>query len=193
MRGWLVPIVTTALLGCLACTQTPVSNDEVYRTEEERTLNAALAMSGQDLSPRKRGIVLRMLSLNEDDLIRGLHSCVTLSGGQYPSRMDHKTVQQEARDWLIKKYGKKNDFTPDQRKQLEDEVLDRFFMATYYKKLIGDNEPAYYGKRVTFRNADSVLVRWNESEGKYKVVFGNLTTETVTAKRLAEIEKHASQ
>ena len=38
-------------------------------------------------------------------------------------------------------------------------------------------------------DGNAVLVRWKESEGKYRVVFGDVSIETITAERLAELEK----
>jgi len=48
---------------------------------------------------------------------------------------------------------------------------------------------AYYGKTVTPKDADKVLVRWKVSDKEYRVIFGDLHAQTVTAEKLAELEK----
>jgi hypothetical protein len=47
----------------------------------------------------------------------------------------------------------------------------------------------YYGKTVTPKDADKVLLRWKVSDSEYRVIFGDLHAETVTANALAELEK----
>jgi hypothetical protein len=49
---------------------------------------------------------------------------------------------------------------------------------------------AYYGKIVTPKDTDKVLMRWKVSENEYRVIFGDLHTQTVTAEVLANLEKN---
>ena len=49
-------------------------------------------------------------------------------------------------------------------------------------------DSAYYGKTVTPKDADKVLMRWKVSDNEYRVIFGDLHAETVTAEKLAELE-----
>jgi hypothetical protein len=49
-------------------------------------------------------------------------------------------------------------------------------------------DPAYYGKTVTPKDADRVLMRWKVSENEYRVIFGDLHAETVAPEKLAELE-----
>ncbi|OHB62458.1 MAG: hypothetical protein A2Y76_07010 [Planctomycetes bacterium RBG_13_60_9] len=63
-------------------------------------------------------------------------------------------------------------------------------LFNFYIGLIEDRkDPAYYGKTVTPRDVDGVLMRWKVSDSEYRVIFGDLHTETVTADKLAELEK----
>jgi len=56
--------------------------------------------------------------------------------------------------------------------------------------LIDDRkDPAYYGRTVTPRDADKVLLRWKLSDKEYRVIFGDLHAETVSPERLADLEK----
>jgi hypothetical protein len=46
----------------------------------------------------------------------------------------------------------------------------------------------YYGKTVTPKDADKVLLRWKVSDSEYRVIFGDLHAETVSPAKLAELE-----
>ena len=62
-------------------------------------------------------------------------------------------------------------------------------LAMFYDMLQSDKKnPAYYGKTVTPKDADKVLMRWKVSDNQYRVIYGDLHAETVTAERLAELE-----
>jgi hypothetical protein len=63
--------------------------------------------------------------------------------------------------------------------------LGRFYGLLKYDK----KDPAYYGKTVTPKDADKVLMRWKVSDSEYRVIFGDLHAQTVTAEKLAELEK----
>ena len=63
--------------------------------------------------------------------------------------------------------------------------LGRFYTWLEFDK----NDPAYYGKTVTPKDADKVLMRWKVSDNEYRVIYGDLHAETVTPEKLAELEK----
>jgi outer membrane lipoprotein-sorting protein len=62
--------------------------------------------------------------------------------------------------------------------------LAMFYMTLFQEK----KEPAYYGETVTPADTDKVLMRWKTSDNEYRVIFGDLRAETVTAEKLAELE-----
>ncbi len=63
-------------------------------------------------------------------------------------------------------------------------------LARFYKVLREDKRDlAYYGKTVTPKDADKVLMRWKLSDNEYRVIFGDLHAETVSPEKLAELEK----
>ena len=79
----------------------------------------------------------------------------------------------------------------------EDEITNKlvdFLMpirgvARFYNLLVQDKkDPAYYGKTVTPKDADKVLMRWKVSDSEYRVICGDLHAETVTKEKLAELE-----
>ena len=49
-------------------------------------------------------------------------------------------------------------------------------------------EPLYHGDIVTPNDVELPLMRWKVADGEYRVIFGDLHTETVTAEVLAELE-----
>jgi hypothetical protein len=49
-------------------------------------------------------------------------------------------------------------------------------------------DAAYYGMNVTPEKKGKVLFRWKLDDGRYRVIFGDLRAETVTAGRLKELE-----
>jgi hypothetical protein len=84
----------------------------------------------------------------------------------------------------------------------EKEKLDRVSDAggsihrliSFYVRLVQDKkDPVYYGKTVTPKDADKVLLRWKLSENKYRVIFGDLHAETVSPEKLAELENLVRQ
>jgi len=58
-----------------------------------------------------------------------------------------------------------------------------YFLLDQNKK-----DPAYYGKIVTPKDADKVLMRWKVSDNEYRVIYGDLHAETVTKEKLADLE-----
>ncbi len=157
---------------------------------KEKLLDMALKISGRKLSHKERNVVMRVLNLNETDMIKGLSVCAEFSDGRYPPSLDHETVIKQIEGWGLAKYGKYDDLPDDRKRKIEKKMYDAFLMASYYKRLVNEHrDAAYYGDKVVPDDGNAVLVRWKESVGKYRVVFGDLSIETITPERLAELEK----
>jgi hypothetical protein len=63
-------------------------------------------------------------------------------------------------------------------------------LYSFYHELVQNKkDPAYYGKTVTPKDADKVLMRWKLSDTEYRVIFGDLHAETVSPERLTELER----
>jgi hypothetical protein len=200
---WLVvlTIITVTFCGCTSNTTQgtalqPGENvdsntlpDKSTNNGKQKLLDMALKISGKRLSAEERNVVMRMLNLNEEDMIKGLSVCGELSDGRYPSGLDPETVIKETEAWGLVKYGKYDNLPAGQKKEVEKKMYDTFFMASYYKRLVKEHKEPAYCDKVTVEDQNAVLVRWKESESKYRVIFGNLRIETVTADRLAELEK----
>lgn len=62
-------------------------------------------------------------------------------------------------------------------------------LSIFYMTLVQEKkEPVYYGEVVGPADADKVLLRWKLLDTEYRVIYGNLTAETVSAEKLAELE-----
>ena len=61
-------------------------------------------------------------------------------------------------------------------------LLNMFYVG------VDGKDRAYYGKTVTPKDADKVLMRWKVSDSEYRVIFGDLHAETVSPEKLAELE-----
>jgi hypothetical protein len=78
----------------------------------------------------------------------------------------------------------------DKAQRLSDATLPIRCLVRFYRVLQwwDKKDPAYYGKTVTPKDADKVLMRWKVSDKEYRVIFGDLHAQTVTPQRLAELE-----
>ncbi|HNS22932.1 MAG TPA: hypothetical protein PKH24_20705 [Sedimentisphaerales bacterium] len=74
--------------------------------------------------------------------------------------------------------------------RLADAALPMRRLLLFYMNLTNEKkDPAYYGKTITPKDADKVLLRWKLSDMEYRVIFGDLHAETVSPEKLAELEK----
>jgi len=143
---------------------------------EDYTLMAELQM------PDKDGI----------KAVEGLRLFAELTGGRYPSSMAMVTVMKEATKALRESLG--GDLSEEPSKEDLEKMISMQMVSAFYMQLVGEKqEPAYYGDRVTAEDADAVLMRWKISDDEYRVIFGDLTIENVSAEKLAELEKPSSE
>jgi hypothetical protein len=135
---------------------------------------------------------MKMPRQDEASAIEGLRAFAEISGGRYPSQMNVLTLSYELGEVLAKKPGS------DPNKMLCEGQMQQMMSTNgvfmFYNKLARDgNDPAYYGKDVTVGDANAVLMRWKISDDIYRVIFGNLTIENVSAEQLKEMEQTAHQ
>jgi hypothetical protein len=160
--------------------------------DTNKLLDTALALSGAKLEPDKRGPVMRILSLNEKDMIRGLGVWLELLDGRYPSNLEPKAAIKQADRLLGEKFGSPDQSDKQKQELLKAKTYDVFFASTFYNKLVQEKkEPVYYGDKITVEDSGRILIRWKISNKNYRVVFGNLTSKSVTAQELAELEKQS--
>jgi len=130
------------------------------------------------------------------ELVDGLRLFAELTDGRYPSSMPAAIV--EGCKAFAKKYGGQTKKLSEKQLEIVETLASS---ALFHGKLVNspkyvagkpvgeDNDVAYYGDRVRAEDADSVLMRWKISDDQYRVIFGDLTAENVTAEKLAELER----
>lgn len=138
---------------------------------------------------------IKMPAMNEEAAIEGLSFCVELGDGRYPEDLGMNTLIS-----LAVKIPELQGLSDDEKKNLlsaqgtaqkfMDKMMPVMGLMGFHQMLVLEKkEPAYYGKTVTPEDTDQVLMRWKVSEDEYRVIFGSLHAETVTADVLAELEK----
>lgn len=152
---------------------------------------------------------------DEEIVIQGLRMFAEAADGKYPSSLAFMTVTYEYSKAMRKVLDRrisaiKERIREDQGKQsnleeqkeiekIKNEMKKNAKMqllsivqssCMFYGELVKeDKDPAYYGDTVTAEDANAVLIRWKISDDEYRVIFGDLTAEKVTAESLAELEK----
>ena len=189
----LVVSLPVLMYGCCEKTSSKMASSKTEQSKSKKLLDKALELSGKKLTPEEQSRALRMLNLNEKDVIQGLTVFLELSDGLYPSKLDTKTALTEAEAlWRAKHGGVSPEKTTDKekKKEAEETIYDIFFASAFYDKLIREKKDvAYFGDKITVEDSGKVLMRWKISDDRYRVVFGNLTRKSVTPEELAELEK----
>ncbi len=135
---------------------------------------------------------MKMPTLDEGSAIEGLRLFAEMTDGRYPSQMNLMTITKELGYAFGKKLGSDPNKEP-QREQMQM-MMNALGSFQFYNELAqGGKDPAYYGKDVTAGDADAVLMRWKISDDTYRVIFGDLTAENVTAEQLRQMEQAAQQ
>ena len=134
------------------------------------------------------------LAMTEENVIKGLRQCIELFGN-YPESIDFEGLssafeKSETPAALRLKEELKGLPESDKASKLMDKpLLLRFLIQFRFKLLRERKDPEYYGKTVTYKDADKVLLRWRLDNGQYRVILGDLRAKTVTVEELAELEK----
>jgi hypothetical protein len=127
--------------------------------------------------------------LNEETAIKGLRAYADIAGA-YPVYLKNRTPIEEFNQ-LTGKYRNGWESLPEDEKNkiVNDIQMPILGLGLFYDKLIEDKkDPAYYGETVKPGNADKVLLRWKLDDGRYRIIFGDLHADTVTADVMKELE-----
>lgn len=122
---------------------------------------------------------------NGEELIDALKVFQELTGGRYPKSLNPMDLSRELID--LAKDGSKAEMVGQMG---QDKVMKMTMAVTNFQMLTMQNaDPKYYGDTVQPGEGDKVLVRWKvQGSENYRVIYGDLHTEEVTAERLAELE-----
>ncbi len=113
--------------------------------------------------------------------------------GKYPDSLAVKTLTLSSQIEAFVRSGTCDFIVGKTQNQLLQELgqgcMNLEFTAIFYGILASENKAvAYYGDKVTAENPDAVLMRWRQDDGRYGVIFGDLTIKKVTEAALAELE-----
>jgi hypothetical protein len=126
---------------------------------------------------------------DEEILIKGLRDFADLTG-KYPSQLAVLTASKEIRPGLLAQRLAAGVPLDAQITRAETEkAVSIQASCLFYARLVKEDcDVAYYGEEVTPVFPDAVLMRWKTDEGLYRIVFGDLRMETVSAAALEKLE-----
>ncbi|TWU39719.1 LolA family protein [Novipirellula artificiosorum] len=118
-----------------------------------------------------------------NQLVDGLKYFAGINDGKYPATLSIRGVVVE----IGSIYGAKSG---DPSFQIDDaQVSTLKYGAQFFESLEADGkDPVYHGPAVSAADSDKVLLRWKFDDSQYRVIFGDLRIEDVTATRLQELE-----
>jgi hypothetical protein len=148
---------------------------------------------------------MKMPAMDEQGAIDSLKLYADLTG-RYPEKLDILSLMAEfskrvtdsnnpalSKDNPVFKKmveGTKGASMEERSKVMTDLMLKIQGAGMFYTLLLQEKKSAaYYGNVVTPQDVDQVLLRWKVSDNEYRVIFGGLHAETVSADTLAELEK----
>ena len=146
-------------------------------------------MSPRDVEPAipdgfRLAFVVERPVADEDHAIVGLAGLAEINRGRYPSSISWGSAAGQAiRN--IRRYVRDG---TDRVRALEQLMQIRSTIEFYVMLGNEHRDPAYHGDRVTPRDFDKVLMRWRLDDGQYRIIYGDLRVETVSAERLAALE-----
>jgi len=134
---------------------------------------------------------VKMPGQDEASAIEGLRVFAEIADGNYPSQMNVMSLARELGEVFGKKLGATGTKpTDEQTQQMTEKMMKVQASFMFYTKLGQDgNDPNYYGKDVTAGDANAVLMRWKISDDTYRVIFGDLSVENVSAEQLKKMEQ----
>jgi len=119
--------------------------------------------------------------------VEGLRLFAEMTGGSYPSDMGLMTAMKELGGAMRQELGTEPNAMPS--RETMEKMMKMQMVCVFYAQLVQeDKDPAYYGDKVTVEFGHAVLMRWKTADDEYRVIFGDLTIEDVSAEELAELE-----
>lgn len=128
-----IPVLVGAAGLGMGCRSQAVSKEP---DEVDQAIDQAV-VKGADIPPAKRGIIGRMLRINEKDLLLGLRTYADLSGGRYPTSLETKSTLKE-----IETNQLGSNLTDTPKSQKDQMVMDIFFATVFYDKLTREKRDA---------------------------------------------------
>ena len=124
-----------------------------------------------------------------EEIIEVLRLFVEFADGKYPASLKTMTVAKAITPALKKRFPPGS---PEPSKEFIARLTKIDRVGMMYTTLEKEGkDPAYYGDKVSVESPNAVLFRWKINDDTYRVVFGNLSTEDVSAEKLAELEAYS--
>lgn len=121
-----------------------------------------------------------------EEIIDVLRLFVEFGDGTYPASLKTMTVANAIAPLLKKRFAADS---AKPGKELIARLMKVDMVGMMYTALERDGkDPAYYGDRVSAESPQAVLFRWKIDDHTYRIVFGNLRVEDVSADTLIQLE-----
>lgn len=146
---------------------------------------------------------IKMLEMNDQAAIKGLEVYKEFFG-RYPEKIDLMSLMKsltnvgdpntELGKKLLEKIKRKMETVGLDPIKLQESLMQTFVvpvqsLAMFHTTLLQDEkDPVYYGDQVMPEDTDAVLMRWKLDNGKYKVIFCDLSTVEMDYEDLIKIE-----
>jgi hypothetical protein len=185
------------------------TTDPAYTMGVASEVQATLWVDAETWMPVKSEIWskisgMEMTCVIEEAAIKGLRTYAKFFG-QYPEKIDMaslvpslmkkvKELMDDPKTEYAKEFSEKmkaDEADGDKivMQQAQNEFMPISGLAMFHMKLLQDKkDPAYYGDQVTPEDTDKVLMRWKGDDGKYKVIFGDLSSVEMEYEDLIKIE-----
>ncbi|MCI0498890.1 MAG: hypothetical protein L0Y36_04310 [Planctomycetales bacterium] len=121
-----------------------------------------------------------------EEIIEVLRLFVEFADSKYPESLKTMTVANALAPAIKKRFSGGSD-KPSKELITRLMKVDRVGMM-YTALERNGKDPAYYGDRVSAESPQAVLFRWKINDNTYRVVFGDLHTEDVSAEQLFQLE-----
>jgi hypothetical protein len=134
---------------------------------------------------------------NEETVVKALAIFKDMGGG-YPEQLDMETTLREMEriyksdlPGAVALREKVDAMTADQRSQFNmNRITPIRGLVGFYKSLVKDQrDVVYHGQSVKSTDAHWPLLRWRATDRQYRVIFGDLHTETISQEQLLELEQ----
>jgi outer membrane lipoprotein-sorting protein len=120
---------------------------------------------------------------DEETLIGALRIYAELTGGSYPEELNALAVVTEVARLAGKQMVAEGQIpTPGSAayETLNQKLMEVGTAFEFYQRLVRDGrEPEYFGREVTAADGDAVLMQWRQDDSRLRVIYVNLTVETV--------------
>jgi len=142
-----------------------------------------------------------MPSYSDQGVIEALRIAADFTG-RYPETLGHDALQQLVKQMTealntsdrpaVQQFREelKNAGSREAAMRVSQGRFMKLMTLTMFPLMLGGQgaEPVYHGDVVTPSDAGLPLMRWKVSDGQYRVIFGDLHAETVTADVLTQLE-----